>query len=111
MPALAKYFDVVAVDQRGRGLSDKTPDGYDAGTEANDMIALMDALGHGRFAVFGTDVGMPIAYALAADHPDRIDRLIVSEAVVPGVSPPLPCCFRARATTGCFTWASIGSPS
>ena len=56
----------------------------------NDMIALMDALGHDRFAVFGTDVGMPIAYALAADHPGRIDRLIVSEAVVPGVSPPLP---------------------
>ena len=51
----------------------------------------MDTLGHHRFALYGTDVGMPIAYALAADHPDRLDRLLVSEAPIPGVSasPPL----------------------
>ena len=34
MPALARDFQVVAVDQRGRGLSDKPHSGYDAGTEA-----------------------------------------------------------------------------
>ena len=51
----------------------------------------MDALGHQRFAMYGTDVGMPIAYALAADHPGRLDRLAVSEAPLPGISlsPPL----------------------
>jgi pimeloyl-ACP methyl ester carboxylesterase len=90
MPALARDFEVVAVDQRGIGLSDKPADGYDAGTLANDMVALMDALGHGRFALYGTDVGMPIAYAVAADHPDRLDRLVVSEAPLPGVSPSPP---------------------
>jgi pimeloyl-ACP methyl ester carboxylesterase len=43
------------------------------------------------FAMYGTDTGMVIAYALAADHPDRVDRLVVSEAPIPGVSasPPL----------------------
>jgi len=87
MPTLAKDFTVIAVDQRGRGLSDKPRDGYDAGTLGNDMIGLMDALGYQRFAVYGTDVGMPIAYALAADHPERVDRLIVSEAPLPGISP------------------------
>ena len=51
MPALAKDFQVVAVrSARLRGLSDKPRDGYDAGSEANDMIALMDALGHDRFS-------------------------------------------------------------
>lgn len=90
MPALAQDFEVIAVDQRGIGLSDKPKDGYDAGTLANDLVALMDALGHERFAVYGTDVGMPIAYALAADHPDRVDRLVVSEAPLPGISPSPP---------------------
>jgi pimeloyl-ACP methyl ester carboxylesterase len=50
----------------------------------------MKALGHRRFAVYGTDTGMPIAYALAADHPDRLERLVVSEAPLPGVTPSPP---------------------
>jgi pimeloyl-ACP methyl ester carboxylesterase len=50
----------------------------------------MDALGHERFATYGTDTGMPIAYALAADHPDRVERLVVSEAPLPGVAPSPP---------------------
>jgi pimeloyl-ACP methyl ester carboxylesterase len=90
MPALARDFSVVAVDQRGIGLSDKPQDGYDTATLASDLVKLMDALGHPRFALYGTDVGMPIAYALAADHPDRVERLVVSEAPLPGVSPSPP---------------------
>jgi len=90
MPALARDFCVVAVDQRGIGLSDKPQGGYDTATLANDLVALMDALGHQRFALYGTDVGMPIAYALAADHRDRVDRLVVSEAPIPGISPSPP---------------------
>ena len=90
MPELARDFTVVAVDQRGIGLSGKPEDGYDTATLASDLVALMDALGHPRFALYGTDVGMPIAYALAADHPDRIERLIVSEAPLPGISPSPP---------------------
>jgi pimeloyl-ACP methyl ester carboxylesterase len=90
MPALAEDFEVIAVDQRGIGLSDKPEDGYDTATLANDLVALMAALGHQRFALYGTDTGMPIAYAVAADHPDRVDRLVVSEAPLPGASPPPP---------------------
>jgi pimeloyl-ACP methyl ester carboxylesterase len=90
MPTLARDFSVVAVDQRGIGLSDKPQDGYDTATLAADLVALMDTLGHQRFALYGTDVGMPIAYALAADHRDRVDRLVVSEAPLPGISPSPP---------------------
>ena len=39
MPALAQHFQVIAVDQRGIGLSDKPEDGYDTGTLAGDLIA------------------------------------------------------------------------
>jgi pimeloyl-ACP methyl ester carboxylesterase len=90
MPALARDFQVVAVDQRGIGLSDKPQDGYDTGTLAGDLAALMTAFGHQRFVMYGTDVGMPTAYALAADHRDRLERLVVSEAPLPGVTPSPP---------------------
>ncbi|MFC0842357.1 alpha/beta fold hydrolase [Streptomyces noboritoensis] len=90
MPALAQNFQVVAVDPRGVGLSDKPLDGYDTGTLARDMVALMDTLGHQRFAMVGHDVGMWTGYALAADHPDRIDRLAVAEAAIPGLTPTPP---------------------
>ena len=91
MPELARDFQVIAIDQRGLGLSDKPHDGYDIATLARDAVGVMDALGHDRFAVYGTDTGMPIAYAMAADFPDRVDRIAVSESLMPGVSlsPPL----------------------
>ena len=90
MPALARDFTVIAPDQRGCGLSGKPEDGYDTGTLAGDLAALMDALGHERFAVAGHDTGMWIGYALAADHPDRVARLAVAETPLPGVTPSPP---------------------
>src|SRR6516164_6815365 len=91
MPGLARDFQVIAPDQRGAGLSGKPKKGYDTGTLASDLVALMDALGHERFAVVGHDTGLWIGYALAADHPSRVDRLAVAEAAMPGLSasPPL----------------------
>jgi hypothetical protein len=82
MPALARDFEVIAVDQRGIGRSDKPRGGYDTGTLASDLVALMDALGHERLAVVGHDTGHFISYALAADHPDRVARVALVE--VPG---------------------------
>ena len=92
MPALAEEFEVIAVDQRGIGLSDKPAGGYDTGTQARDLIGLMDALGHERFAVVGHDTGFAISYALAADFPERVERVALLE--IPGspgtvTAPPL----------------------
>ena len=91
MPALAQDFTVIAVDQRGIGLSDKPADGYDTRTLGNDLVALMDALGHDRFAVVGHDTGFAIGYALAADHPERVDRVALAEIPgAPGTTPAPP---------------------
>ncbi|WP_280859919.1 alpha/beta hydrolase [Streptomyces sp. SAI-144] len=90
MPALARRHTVVAVDSRGAGLSGKPDDGYDAGTLAADLVALMAALGHDRFDVVGHDIGTWTAYALAADHPERVGRLAILEAVIPGLTPSPP---------------------
>ena len=50
----------------------------------------MDALGHQRFAVVGTDTGLPIGYALAADHPDRVERVALAEVPGPPGAVPSP---------------------
>jgi len=96
MPDLARDFQVIAPDQRGIGLSGRPKDGYDTATLAGDLAALMDALGHERFAVAGHDTGMWIGYALAADHPGRVARLAVAETPLPGVSPSPPLFAVAR---------------
>lgn len=91
MPTLARDFEVIAVDQRGMGLSDKPQDGYDTGTQAGDMAALMDGLGHSRFAVVGHDTGFAISFALASDHSDRVERVALAEIPgSPGAAPSPP---------------------
>jgi pimeloyl-ACP methyl ester carboxylesterase len=93
MPSLAQNHTVIAVDQRGLGLTDKPDDGYDAGTLARDLAALMSALGHERFGVVGHDTGVVLSYALAADHPERVDRLAVAEIPGPPGATPAPPLF------------------
>jgi pimeloyl-ACP methyl ester carboxylesterase len=90
MLPLARQFTVVAADPRGVGLSEATQDGYDCSTLAADMLALMAVLGHERFAVAGHDIGAWIAYAMAVDRPDCIDRVALGEAIIPGVTPAPP---------------------
>lgn len=102
MPVLAERFTVVAADFRGMGASDRPADGYDAGTLADDMAALMTRLGYDRFAVAGEDVGMIVGYALAAKHRDRVTRLAVDEALLPGLTPSPP--LFGDAATNEFLW-------
>lgn len=90
MPALADRFSLVVADPRGVGLSDKPGHGYDTGTLAQEMIDLMASLGHTRFSMVGHDVGMWTAYALAADHPGVLERMVVAEAAIPGLTPSAP---------------------
>ena len=90
MPELARTHRVIAVDTRGMGESSRPDDGYDTQTAAADIRALMEKLGVPRYAVIAHDVGMWIAYPLAAQNPERIDRLVMSEALIPGVTPTPP---------------------
>jgi pimeloyl-ACP methyl ester carboxylesterase len=91
MPELAQHYRVIAVDQRGMGLSEKPHSGYDSGTLAQDLLALMDALGHERFTVVGHDTGLAISYALLADNPDRVERAALLEIPgAPGTTPAPP---------------------
>ena len=91
MIPLAERFTLVVPDPRGLGISDKPKLGYDKGTIGRDLFGLMTALGHECFAMVGHDCGMWVGYAMAADQPERIERIALGEAIIPGVavSPPL----------------------
>lgn len=81
-PALARRHTCVAVDLRGYGDSDKppaTPDHahYAKRVMAQDMAALMQGLGHARFAVLAHDRGARVAHRLALDHARQVTRLML----------------------------------
>ncbi|HET9655874.1 MAG TPA: alpha/beta hydrolase [Kineosporiaceae bacterium] len=67
---------VVAVDQRGHGLSEEPAGGYDTDTCADDLAALIDALGlagtQGAAVVAGQSWGGNVVLSLAARHPGRV---------------------------------------
>jgi haloacetate dehalogenase len=88
-PALAEDFTVVAPDLRGYGQSAKpatTTDHwpYTQRAMARDQVAVMHALGFDRFAVCGHDRGARVAYRLALDHPERVERLAVLDVIPTG---------------------------
>lgn len=89
MPQLAAHYTVLAVDLRGAGGSAKpTPAaGYDAGTKAEDLHQLVQHLGLGPIRLVGHDIGMMVAYAYAAAHPADVPRLVLLDALLPGIEP------------------------
>jgi haloacetate dehalogenase len=85
-PRLAAHHTVVCPDLRGYGQSGKpptTPDHapYSKRAMAGDVVRLMRALGHDRFAVVGHDRGCYVAQRLALDHPGAVTHLAVLDGV------------------------------
>jgi haloacetate dehalogenase len=77
---------VVCPDLRGYGRS-STPEPhadhrtYADRAMAQDVVTLMDRLGHDRFVVVGHDRGQGVAYRCALDHPDRVTALAVLDGI------------------------------
>ncbi|MCK5778865.1 MAG: alpha/beta hydrolase [Rhodospirillales bacterium] len=85
-PALAETHTVVVPDTRGYGDSDCPPSdpehrNYSKRTMANDVVALMHALGHDEFSVISHDRGARVGYRLALDHPDRVEHYMSLDVV------------------------------
>ncbi|WP_245431249.1 alpha/beta fold hydrolase [Rhodoplanes roseus] len=85
IPELAKSRTVIAPDLRGFGASDKPEGGYEKASMARDIHALAAALGFGRVAVVGHDIGLMVAYAYAAQYRDEVERIALMDAFLPGV--------------------------
>jgi haloacetate dehalogenase len=88
-PRLAEDFTVVATDLRGYGDSGHpatTPDHepYSKRAMARDQVAVMRALGFERFSLAGHDRGGRVAYRLALDHPERVEKVAVLDIIPTG---------------------------
>jgi pimeloyl-ACP methyl ester carboxylesterase len=84
---LVKAYTVVVPDLRGIGRSSRPPGGYDKKTQAADIRAVVLALGYDHASVVSHDIGIMVAYAYAARYPDKVDRLVVMDAPIPGIAP------------------------
>jgi pimeloyl-ACP methyl ester carboxylesterase len=76
-------FHAVAVDLRGYGGTDKPPRGYDAPNLANDIAALVAALGERDAMLVGNDMGGLLAWTVAAQLPRVARRLAIVGAAHP----------------------------
>lgn len=88
-PLLAAGHTVVAADLPGYGGSFRpvpSPDhsAHSKRALAEDLVQVMSALGHERFAVAGHDRGGRVAYRMALDHPARVAAVAVLDVVPTG---------------------------
>ncbi|MGI9331787.1 MAG: alpha/beta fold hydrolase [Gammaproteobacteria bacterium] len=77
---LARRFKVIVHDHRGTGRSARPRMTYSVDQMARDAIALMDHLDIERAHLAGHSTGGAIGQTIALDHPDRLDRLVLSSS-------------------------------
>lgn len=75
---LAARFRVLALDQRGHGDSDPSPNAdYTVATMSADVAAFTDALGLSRVSIVGLSMGGRVAIGFAGQAPARVERLMI----------------------------------
>ncbi len=84
-PRLAEKFTLVLMDLRGCGsssvLASENGEAYAKREMAKDAIAVMSTLGFERFSAIGHDRGARVAYRLALDAPERVEKLAVIDII------------------------------
>ncbi len=112
-PLLIDRFTVICADLRGYGRSgcptsssDHSP--YSKRAMARELVDVMRQLGWPRFSVAGHDRGGRVAYRMALDHPDRIQRLAVLDIVPTGEVWDRA---DARLTQAFWPWSLLAQPA
>ncbi len=77
LPEFLKKFHLLRYDMRGHGRSSVTPGPYSIEQLAKDVLRLADALKLGRFHFCGLSMGGMIGMWLAANAPNRLDKLVL----------------------------------
>ena len=86
-PSVARYFErlasfsrLIMFDRRGSGLSDPVDRAPTLEEQMDDVVAVMDAAGSERAAVYAMLEGGAMAALFAATHPERAQALVLYEA-------------------------------
>ena len=122
-PAVRRFLEawrcsagVILFDKRGSGLSDRLSDDQTIEQDALDALAVLDAAGSERAALFTYATGGVTGVTLAADHPERVGALIMYASVArtswaPDYDWALTREERREFTeTNATTWGSTDSP-
>ncbi len=80
LAAHGRHFDTWAIDLIGHGWSDKPAHPYEIAHYVDHLLRFMDAKGWDRIRISGESLGGWVASRLAADHPDRVERLVLNTA-------------------------------
>ena len=80
LPAYAEHFSCIALDLPGTGESDKPAGPYSTDGYADQVAALLDAIGVERAHVAGVSLGAAIGMHLAARYPERVRSLSLHSA-------------------------------
>jgi len=90
MEGLAERFTVIRYDKPGCGLSDRDGADLSFDRQVAAALAVADAVGAGRFSLFGASQGGQLAAAIAAACPDRVDALVLYGTCASGadLAPP-----------------------
>lgn len=112
-PLLAERHTVIATDLAGYGASfrpEPTDDHSAHGKRAlaQDQVEAMAQLGFASFAVAGHDRGGRVAYRMALDHPERVERLAVLDIVPTG---EVWARADAAVARGYWHWAFLAQPA
>jgi pimeloyl-ACP methyl ester carboxylesterase len=82
-PLAAEGFRVIVPDLIGFGFSEKPSwASYTIEMQARMIVRLMDSLGLDRATLVGSSYGGAVAATVALDYPDRVDRLVMLDAVI-----------------------------
>jgi pimeloyl-ACP methyl ester carboxylesterase len=84
---LARDHTVIVPDLRGLGHSSKPTSGFDKKTQAGDVAGVLAALKIEQIDLVTHDIGNMVGFAFAAQHPERVKRLVLIDAPLPGVGP------------------------
>lgn len=83
---LQKTHTVIAPDLRGAGQTDAPEEGYTKSIMARDVYNLLEGLGYnGKIQIVGHDIGLMVAYAYASLFPNKVERIALMDAFLPGV--------------------------
>ena len=84
---LARDHTVIVPDLRGLGRSSKPSSGFDKKTQAGDVAGVLATLRIEQIDLVTHDIGNMVGFAFAAQHPERVKRLVLIDAPLPGVGP------------------------
>jgi len=81
LPLFSERFEVLLLDFRGQGKSEKPATKYTMEMHADDLKALLDSLKIEKLHVVGISLGAEVALIFALKYPDRVKSLVAACAV------------------------------